>query len=278
MLKSCIPPILFQSAPSVGRATCGLPILMLENEISIRALRGEGDYKAFTITFKELYFNPRPPWGGRQTWKKSEEILKLFQSAPSVGRATFPSSSGKSSASISIRALRGEGDAVDIVIDDGTEVFQSTPSVGRATPPEKLRFLRTTIFQSTPSVGRATIHTQPSCSSAPFQSTPSVGRATIIPRPFLKLLCISIHALRGEGDSGQDADGYEKNTISIHALRGEGDFIFYRTHRRKLVISIHALRGEGDRARTSLQRQPSISIHALRGEGDTKWRKSTPAR
>ena len=35
-----------------------------------------------------FYFNPRPPWGGRQFKDNSEEYKELFQSTPSVGRAT----------------------------------------------------------------------------------------------------------------------------------------------------------------------------------------------
>ncbi len=34
---------------------------------------------------------------------------------------------------------------------------------------------------------------------------------------------ISIHALRGEGDEGEEASLRPRFTISIHALRGEGD-------------------------------------------------------
>ena len=82
-----------------------------------------------------------------------------------------------------------------------------------------------------------------------------------------RLVEISIHALRGEGDGSdpeksegrkdfyprppwggrryhgvQQADG---QGISIHALRGEGD---HRGHDPPCLeqISIHALRGEGD--------------------------------
>ena len=56
-----------------------------------------------------------------------------------------------------------------------------------------------------------------------FQSTPSVGRATLV-----RLTTAS------------------KSPISIHALRGEGDSSFCRPHGRRILISIHALRGEGD--------------------------------
>ena len=55
--------------------------------------------------------------------------------------------------------------------------------------------------------------------------------------------------------------------ISIHALRVEGDFDSVR-HLLTLSISIHALRVEGDPALPQAFHQFSISIHALRVEGD----------
>ena len=56
---------------------------------------------------------------------------------------------------------------------------------------------------------------------------------------------ISIHALRGEGDSNNPIMD-KPATISIHALRGEGD-LFARLYLSICIfISIHALRGEGD--------------------------------
>ena len=58
-----------------------------------------------------------------------------------------------------------------------------------------------------------------------FQSTPSVGRATCA--GFCKVYnkqIISIHALRGEGDTLSAVDYVTRIMISIHALRGEGDF------------------------------------------------------
>ena len=78
----------FQSTPSVGRATLIMCYTGWRINISIHALRGEGDNKGATNAPSLRYFNPRPPWGGRhfrpfpsfRTWK--------FQSTPSVGRAT----------------------------------------------------------------------------------------------------------------------------------------------------------------------------------------------
>ena len=59
------------------------------------------------------------------------------------------------------------------------------------------------------------------------------------------------------------------NIISIHALRGEGDSDVGKLP-GDIIISIHALRGDGDVA-TQIYRclDINISIHALRGEGDS---------
>ena len=57
-------------------------------------------------------------------------------------------------------------------------------------------------FQSTPSVGRATCDDARSLRRwKRFQSTPSVGRATAVFGSYADAVVISIHALRGEGDS-----------------------------------------------------------------------------
>ena len=55
-----------------------------------------------------------------------------------------------------------------------------------------------------------------------FLSTPSARRATDNIAVFFKTFCISIHALREEGDCGA-VRGWLRATISIHALREEGD-------------------------------------------------------
>ncbi len=56
----------FQSTPSVGRATsCTAENCDACANISIHALRGEGDNKPFFFFADWENFNPRPPWGGR---------------------------------------------------------------------------------------------------------------------------------------------------------------------------------------------------------------------
>ena len=78
----------FQSTPSVGRATNACTLKELTAEISIHALRGEGDAALRMTALTEF----------------------RFQSTPSVGRATKECADSKRSQSISIHALRGEGD------------------------------------------------------------------------------------------------------------------------------------------------------------------------
>ena len=78
-----------------------------------------------------------------------------------------------------------------------------------------------------------------------FLSTPSGWRATAVCIDCASLrFCISIHALRVEGDFSEMAKMY-KNYISIHALRVEGDVV-ETVFKRGAPISIHALRVEGD--------------------------------
>ena len=124
----------FQSTPSVGRATAKLFVIdfdsiaisihALRGEgdehpkktyaqdffISIHALRGEGDFSGLAIDRRAVYFNPRPPWGGRRESVDLFDKLEIFQSTPSVGRATATDFKLLIVSAISIHALRGEGD------------------------------------------------------------------------------------------------------------------------------------------------------------------------
>ena len=103
-------------------------------KISIHALRGEGDCVLAQMRSSSSHFNPRPPWGGRQDCREMPALWSVFQSTPSVGRATTPAE---------------------------IKTWQDLQ----------------------------------------FQSTPSVGRATFSLLEFVPLYDISIHALRGEGDT-----------------------------------------------------------------------------
>ena len=169
-------------------------------EISIHALREEGDAGASRSERPQWYFYPRPPRGGRplrsaasylssdfyprpprggrQQGTKKAESEELFLSTPSARRATYQSVKTGFSGTISIHALREEGD--------------------RASTARRLSFMQ---FLSTPSARRATFPTSASALSRHhFYPRPPRGgrrkslRTSSIPQK------ISIHALREEGD------------------------------------------------------------------------------
>ena len=101
--------------------------------ISIHALREEGDFSLSGVTFVHFDFYPRPPRGGRRnsmlgaiqdniflstpsarraTIRTAINAAKpvIFLSTPSARRATALETKGVVNASISIHALREEGD------------------------------------------------------------------------------------------------------------------------------------------------------------------------
>ena len=148
----------FQSTPSVGRATAR-GVVKVErvlyfnprppwggrpgnsssysghSDISIHALRGEGDSVNSVLVHRIAYFNPRPPWGGRPLGKLGNRIKGFF---------------------ISIHALRGEGDPPARLLRPLHRNFNPRPPWGGRRGVFIVQYNKR-IFQSTPSVGRATI-------------------------------------------------------------------------------------------------------------------------
>ena len=192
----------FLSTPSVGRATrtlwrCWRPAKNFYprppwggrrvsrswtpngKAISIHALRGEGDRGQWRFGRGMINFYPRPPWGGRLCWRTSTgRSSENFYPRPPWGG----------------RPLRSDGRRQKVK-------FLSTPSVGRATKLHSL-WISSCLFLSTPSVGRATrggLHRRPR--DWHFYPRPPWGgrRDMDIKRPPTSR--ISIHALRGEGDT-----------------------------------------------------------------------------
>ncbi len=147
---------------------------------------------------------------------------------------------------ISIHALRGEGDARTL----GTRRADFCISIhalrgeGDPTAPTARAYFRH--FNPRPPWGGRRERREGASQKQTFQSTPSVGRATVTRHISSHRQAISIHALRGEGDSSaafppwgqrgfQSTPSVGRATklreplyayadISIHALRGEGDF------------------------------------------------------
>ena len=124
----------FQSTPSVRRATFASLVHFGQDGISIHALRAEGDVVPSYAKRRRQYFNPRPPCGGRpsivsQVWRQSCD----FNPRPPCGGRQMRTLTICQSGSISIHALRAEGDKNNGQVDYYLNPFQSTPSVRRAT-------------------------------------------------------------------------------------------------------------------------------------------------
>ena len=194
-------------------------------------------------------------------------LVLVFQSTPSVGRATGMPDGMENTVVISIHALRGEGDCDGYPEREYAQAFQSTPSVGRAT------FKRVRCFLT-------------------FVISIHALRGEGDPPAFIALsgeIDISIHALRGEGDhfpclipctsahfnprppwggrpcgtlifSGPQGfqstpsvgratcqQGKKKNLLQFQSTPSVGRAtVQYGLARDAEYISIHALRGEGD--------------------------------
>ena len=81
--------ILFLSTPSARRATDPETGDLVHIDISIHALREEGDFAAPAHPAWPGYFYPRPPRGGRHNDSHVEDLLQEFLSTPSARRATL---------------------------------------------------------------------------------------------------------------------------------------------------------------------------------------------
>ena len=111
ILKMSTPPKNFYPRPPWGGRPAAFWPAFVPDEISIHALRGEGDGVFSRLPWRDINFYPRPPWGGRLRNVPLDQL----------------------SDEISIHALRGEGDMTKITTVQSIPQFLSTPSVGRAT-------------------------------------------------------------------------------------------------------------------------------------------------
>ena len=190
-------------------------------DISIHALREEGDSKMYGRTVNDNDFYPRPPRGGRRRHRPCREAAGLFLSTPSARRATqMPTFSraaerflstpsarratqttkqGEKDWDISIHALREEGDS--------RQASSTT--------------LKSNFYPRPPRGGRRSRYDNNDTGDA-FLSTPSARRATSSLFHANASEAISIHALREEGDAAAPTECLCAK-ISIHALREEGD-------------------------------------------------------
>ena len=150
-------------------------------DISIHALREEGDLRgkdgdAYDCLFLSTpsarratrppsthsttasYFYPRPPRGGRLDKRTGRELdHRDFYPRPPRGGRPVRSGYGSERSSISIHALREEGDLAFLGAGKVSWAFLSTPSARRATNNHRKNQSQTNKFLSTPSARRATV-------------------------------------------------------------------------------------------------------------------------
>ena len=234
-------------------------------------------------------FYPRPPRGGRRGFTPVPHQSGLFLSTPSARRATCAIAAPKDRHSISIHALREEGDLALTLQKCGRPVFLSTPSARRATtgcasnnsPGEiSIHALReegdklalgaadvSDKFLSTPSARRATYVDGEDILAEVFLSTPSARRATRLVQQGVAVYGISIHALREEGDQSGKRGSLRKGDFYPRPPRGGRPIPTPRRGESNQFLSTPSAR-RATVGRASSMFRSTISIHALREEGD----------
>ena len=213
----------FQSTPSAKRATgwiaskrqcClnfnprpprrGRHLLDVERPgryvISIHALREEGDASGEIVPPVPIAFQSTPSAKRATQMERRMHVIRRFQSTPSAKRATVYLVPFCSNSSISIHALREEGDLSRGSIYALKDSFQSTPSAKRATWCRRPSGTGRKHFNPRPPRRGRLLVSSHTKGLAGFQSTPSAKRATYEVVFFLEHILISIHALREEGD------------------------------------------------------------------------------
>ena len=237
----------FLSTPSARRATRPFPKVQLIGEISIHALREEGDLDAVTAA----------------------QGTAVFLSTPSARRATQISHLPFVQVAISIHALREEGDQDRWLRrsrhryfyprpprggrrakhhgSGDPEAFLSTPSARRATGGGRLWLRSPPNFYPRPPRGGRRKRRNARGQADKFLSTPSARRATSV-FPYFRTASRYFYPRPPRGGRRPDlCETLLGKLISIHALREEGDQALHTRHPHR-CISIHALREEGDAA------------------------------
>ena len=237
---------LFLSTPSARRATWifdGLKCTLKRFLSTPSARRATGALTANLTTAFDFY--PRPPRGGRHFNVDTFVDNLLFLSTPSARRATSLSTARVLCISISIHALREEGDPGILAGQKILCYFYPRPPRG-GRPGSWADESDTTIFLSTPSARRATPHGADEWERTRFLSTPSARRATPLVPPIVHFGVISIHALREEGDF-RVQHHLHPVAVDFYPRPPRGGRLFHPLCRYiLLIISIHALREEGD--------------------------------
>ena len=174
-----------------------------------------------------------------------------------------------SQASISIHALREEGDYNPFVHTCFFGYFYPRPPRGGRLV-EFCQLHQPVVFLSTPSARRATRNSYMFTRFLrDFYPRPPRGGRHADSVPGADCANISIHALREEGDPTSISGPTLHQVISIHALREEGDRNSYMFTRFLRDFYPRPPRGGRPHDVVFVGECNFISIHALREEGDS---------
>ena len=279
----------FLSTPSARRATWAETHVYGWVDISIHALREEGDAWFWPTAQGPAYFYPRPPRGGRPARRLDPREVIKFLSTPSARRATARCFLSEQVYQISIHALREEGDSgIAWKSPCGPISIHALREEGDGMTWIVSWYLFN--FYPRPPRGGRRKHLDVAVDTHEFLSTPSARRATQRGRRQPQRCGISIHALREEGDLLACQTKSPSTYFYPRPPRG-GRPVKRAVWAALMAISIHALREEGDlKAFVAMFFEPEflstpsarratalcgkegkivmISIHALREEGD----------
>ena len=191
-------------------------------------------------------FYPRPPRGGRRIVQPFRSKPFGFLSTPSARRATTYRKEQPSALTISIHALREEGDRLDTISNiSRTHFYPRPPRGGRRTCGRHGQSLRH--FYPRPPRGGRRPEQHYHFALEKFLSTPSARRAT------LSVLCSHFGC----------ADFYPRPP------RGGRPCVRLIRRRAKIFLSTPSAR-RATCCKQTLREPAEISIHALREEGDRR--------
>ena len=240
---NCVQLFQFLSTPSARRATKEIYAQGSAADISIHALREEGDSRTSRSTSQKRNFYPRPPRGGRRSLVSASNVTFRFLSTPSARRATkSPLAGFPHQRDFYPRPPRGGRRIMDCagITKRG---FLSTPSTRRATIVQaKLDF-----YPRPPRGGRPPIFILEETAMSKFLSTPSARRATrALFARFTKIQrFLSTPSARRATGSGCEQSQKQCYFYPRPPRGGRQPFVTLPCC--SFGISIHALREEGDR-------------------------------
>ena len=240
-------------------------------DISIHALREEGDARKSWRRTTRSYFYPRPPRGGQPSaygylgCRLQISIHALREEGDSPWRGS------SCTEWISIHALREEGDRGTGQLQANERGgFLSTPSARRATCYYNSNGLNIILFLSTPSARRATGRAggEDRCGDDFYPRPPRGGRQLTTASWQKARLFLSTPSARRTTTLELS---FYLTFQNFYPRPPRGGRRFCRaSDSLSSGISIHALREEGDQWDANVDQLTRISIHALREEGDTR--------